>query len=138
MLWIIAFASGVKVSLFELLGMRFRLIPPEKIVYPMIKAVKAGLDVDILQLETHYLSGGNVARVVDALIVAKRMGLSLVLNKQQPWVRCSHPCCVVSPGMMIVRSETGRSSRRSGPGAPSPVPGPLLSCPGYVRVQRFW
>ena len=77
MLWITAFASGVKVSLFELLGMRFRLIPPEKIVYPMIKAVKAGLDVDILQLETHYLSGGNVARVVDALIVAKKNGIEL-------------------------------------------------------------
>lgn len=81
MLWITAFAAGVKVSLFDLVGMRFRRIPPEKIVNPMIKAVKAGLDVDIHQLETHYLAGGDVARVVDALIVARKNGIELSFEK---------------------------------------------------------
>ncbi len=58
-----------------------RLIPPEKIIHPMIKAVKAGLDVDIHQLETHYLAGGDVARVVDVLIVARKNGIELSFEK---------------------------------------------------------
>lgn len=80
-LWISAFAAGVKVNPLDLIGMRLRLIPPEKIVNPMIKAVKAGLDVDIHQLETHYLAGGDVARVVDALIVARKNGIELSFEK---------------------------------------------------------
>jgi uncharacterized protein YqfA (UPF0365 family) len=50
-------------------------------VNPLIKARKAGLDVDITQLETHYLAGGNVDRVVDALIAAQRANIDLVFER---------------------------------------------------------
>ena len=73
MLWISAMASGVYVGLTTLVGMRLRRIAPARIINPLIKARKAGLDVTIEQLETHYLAGGNVDRVVDALIAAQRV-----------------------------------------------------------------
>src|SRR5688500_3346693 len=67
-LWIRAFASGVRVSFLTLFGMRFRKVNPAEIVDPLITARKAGLDLTIDDLEIHYLSGGNVQRVVNALI----------------------------------------------------------------------
>lgn len=77
MLWISAMASGVYVGLTTLIGMRLRRISPPRIVNPLIKAKKAGLDVVIAQLETHYLAGGNVDRVIDALIAAQRADIDL-------------------------------------------------------------
>ena len=59
-LWISALAAGVKVGLFNLVGMRLRRVPPQKIVMPLIKAVKAGIEMDTAQLEAHFLAGGNV------------------------------------------------------------------------------
>jgi uncharacterized protein YqfA (UPF0365 family) len=50
---------------------------PARIVNPLIKARKAGLDLDTNQLESHYLSGGNVDRVVDALVAAQRADIPL-------------------------------------------------------------
>lgn len=81
MLWISAMASGVYVGLTTLVGMRLRRIPPARIINPLIKARKAGLDVTIEQLETHYLAGGNVDRVVDALIAAQRANIDLVFTR---------------------------------------------------------
>ncbi|WP_124727830.1 flotillin-like protein FloA [Staphylospora marina] len=81
MLWISAMASGVYVGLTTLIGMRLRRIVPARIVNPLIKARKAGLDVDIVRLETHYLAGGNVDRVVDALIAAQRANIDLVFER---------------------------------------------------------
>ncbi|MBD1372719.1 flotillin-like protein FloA [Hazenella sp. IB182357] len=81
MLWISAWASGVYVGLTTLIGMRLRRIVPSRIVNPLIKARKAGLDVTIDQLETHYLAGGNVDRVVDALIAAQRAEIDLVFER---------------------------------------------------------
>ena len=69
-LWISSLASGVHIPIFTLLGMRIRRIQPKRLVYPLIKARKAGLDLTITQLETHYLAGGNVDRVINALIAA--------------------------------------------------------------------
>ena len=66
-LWISAIAAGVKVSIFTLVGMRLRRVIPSRVINPMIKAHKAGLDVSINQLESHYLAGGNVDRVINAL-----------------------------------------------------------------------
>lgn len=81
MLWISAWASGVYVGLFSLVGMRLRRIIPARIVNPQIKAHKAGLTVTIEQLETHYLAGGNIDRVVDALIAAQRADIDLVFER---------------------------------------------------------
>lgn len=76
-LWITALFSGVRVSILTLVGMRFRRVRPSKIVDPMIKATKAGLDLSIDKLEAHYLAGGNVDSVVDALIAAQRANITL-------------------------------------------------------------
>ena len=69
-LWISAIAAGVRVSLISLVAMRLRRVPPHKIIIQLIKAVKAGLDLKQDALEAHYLAGGNVVGVVDALIAA--------------------------------------------------------------------
>ena len=76
-LWISALASDVKVSIAQLVGMRIRKVLPARIVNPMIKATKAGLQLPINKLEAHYLAGGNVDRVVNALIAAERAGIPL-------------------------------------------------------------
>src|SRR5690625_750853 len=81
MLWISALASGVRVSIFTLVGMRMRRIAPSRIINPLIKATKAGLDITIDQLETHYLAGGNVDRVVDALVAAQRADIDLLFMR---------------------------------------------------------
>ncbi|MGM9526311.1 MAG: flotillin-like protein FloA [Peptococcaceae bacterium] len=80
-LWISALAAGVKVGLFNLVGMRLRRVPPHKIVMPLIKAIKAGLDMDTSKLEAHYLAGGNVDKVIDALIAAERAGIELNFSR---------------------------------------------------------
>jgi len=81
-LWITALAARVPgVNPFVLIGMRLRKVPQEKVVLPLITLVKAGLDININQLETHYLAGGNVDRVKDALISAFRAQIPLTFEK---------------------------------------------------------
>lgn len=80
-LWISAMAAGVRVSIFTLIGMRLRRVIPNRIVIPLIKAHKAGLGVEISQLESHYLAGGNVDRVVNALIAAHRANIDLTFER---------------------------------------------------------
>lgn len=80
-LWISALAAGVKVGIFDLIGMRLRRVSPSKIVNPQIKAEKAGLNVSVSKLEAHYLAGGNVDRVIDALIAAERANIPLVFER---------------------------------------------------------
>ncbi len=70
-------ASGVKVGLFQLIGMRIRKVNPHKILEPLIKATKAGLDLNVNKMEAHYMAGGNLDRVVNALIAAQRAGIPL-------------------------------------------------------------
>lgn len=81
MLWISALASGVRIGIFTLVGMRLRRVIPARIVNPLIKARKAGLDITNNQLESHYLAGGNVDRVVDALIAAQRANIPLAFER---------------------------------------------------------
>ncbi len=76
-MWISAIASGVKISIFSLVGMKLRRVKPVKIVIPLIKATKAGINVTTNQLEAHYLAGGNVDNVVNALIAAERASMNL-------------------------------------------------------------
>lgn len=54
---------------------------PSRIVIPLIKARKAGLDLGVNQLEAHYLAGGNVDNVVNALIASERAGIELPFEK---------------------------------------------------------
>ncbi len=80
-LWISALAAGVHVGIFTLVGMRLRRVPPSQIVLPLIKANKAGLQVNVNQLEAHYLAGGNVDRVIDSLIAAHRAEIPLPFER---------------------------------------------------------
>ena len=80
-LWISALASGVHVSIGSLVGMKIRRVQPKRLVSPLIKARKAGLNVTINQLETHLLAGGNVDRVINALIAAQRANIDLPFEK---------------------------------------------------------
>lgn len=80
-LWITAYFSGVKIGIFTLIGMRFRRVQPIRIVNPLIKATKAGLDLDIDKLEAHYLAGGDINSVVDALIASQRADIGLEFQR---------------------------------------------------------
>lgn len=80
-LWISALAAGVRISIITLIGMRLRRVIPSRIVNPLIKSYKAGLDITVNQLEAHYLAGGNVDRVVDALIASERANITLPFER---------------------------------------------------------
>jgi uncharacterized protein YqfA (UPF0365 family) len=75
-LWIQAMASKANVGLLQIVFMRLRKVRPSVIVESRIMAVKAGLRVSTNDLETHYLAGGNVVRVVQALIAADKANIS--------------------------------------------------------------
>jgi len=76
-LWISSLAAGVPMGIMTLVGMRLRRVPPARIVNSLIKATKAGLELNVNKLEAHFLAGGNVDRVVNALIAAQRAGIDL-------------------------------------------------------------
>ncbi len=81
-LWITAFFSGVRVSIFrDLIGMRLRKVAPGPIVRSQITATKAGVPLDMSKLEAHYLAGGNVHKVIRALISADKANLGLTFEK---------------------------------------------------------
>ncbi|ERJ95297.1 flotillin-like protein FloA [Selenomonas sp. oral taxon 892] len=80
-LWVSAISANVSVGIISLIGMRLRRVPPSRIVLPLIKANKAGLDVSVNQLEAHYLAGGNVDKVVDALIASHRAQINLPFER---------------------------------------------------------
>jgi uncharacterized protein YqfA (UPF0365 family) len=79
--WIAAIFANVRVSIFSLIGMRLRRVPPKIIVDALIQAHKAGLDVTADVLDAHYLAGGNVRRVVDALVAADKANMDLSIQR---------------------------------------------------------
>ena len=80
-LWISAIASNVKIGLGNLIGMRLRRVSPSRIILPLIKSTKAGINLKVNQLEAHCLAGGNVDGVVNSLIAAERAGIALSFEK---------------------------------------------------------
>lgn len=76
-LWINAQLSGVRISFIQLIFMRWRKVPPGVIVKAMITATKAGLTISRNELEAHYLAGGNVPSVVNALVSADKANIDL-------------------------------------------------------------
>ncbi len=76
-LYIQALFSGARVRIFDLIGMKLRKVDPKTIVYSRIRAVKAGIDITTADLETHYLAGGRVPSVINALIAANRARITL-------------------------------------------------------------
>lgn len=71
-LWIRARAAGVPLGIFSLVRMRLIRIPPSVIVDALVTANKAGLHINVDQLQAHYLAGGHIDNVVLALIAAQR------------------------------------------------------------------
>lgn len=77
-LWFQAFVSGTHIPILNIIGMSLRKIPPRVIVNARINAFKAGLkQITVSDLETHYLAGGHVTEVVQALIAADKANISL-------------------------------------------------------------
>ncbi|MFC1877857.1 flotillin-like protein FloA [Thermodesulfobacteriota bacterium] len=80
-LWVQALVSGARVSLISIVFMRFRKVPPKLIVNVKIMAAKAGLDISTNDLESHFLAGGDVMRVAQALIAADKASIELNFNR---------------------------------------------------------
>ena len=76
-LWFTALLSNVRISLIQLVLMRWRKVPPRVIVQSLISSTKAGLKLNRDELEAHYLAGGNVTKVVNALISADKANMGL-------------------------------------------------------------
>ncbi len=79
-LWFQALVSGVRISLVQLIFMRWRKVPPSVIVSAMIEGFKAGIELKRDDLEAHYLAGGRVAEVVHALVSASKANIELSFN----------------------------------------------------------
>ncbi len=79
-LWFQALVSGVRISLIQLIFMRWRKVPPSIIVRAMIEGTKAGLTLNRNDLEAHYLAGGHVEKVVHALVSAEKANIELSFN----------------------------------------------------------
>ncbi len=80
-LWLQAMVSGARVGLLNIIFMRFRKVPPKMIVEAKIMAVKAGITISTDNLESHFLAGGNVLRVVQSLIAADKANIELDFNR---------------------------------------------------------
>jgi uncharacterized protein YqfA (UPF0365 family) len=76
-LWLQAYMSRAGVRLSDLIGMRLRKVDMRTMVLSKIRAVRAGLEISIVEMENHYLSGGRVPNVVTALIAANRAAIEL-------------------------------------------------------------
>ncbi|HUW93554.1 MAG TPA: flotillin-like protein FloA [Bacteroidales bacterium] len=79
-LWFQALVSGVRISLLQLIFMRWRKVPPSNIVSAMIEADKAGIKLIRDELEAHFLAGGHVAQVVHALVSASKANIDLTFK----------------------------------------------------------
>ena len=95
-LWFSALVSGVRISLLQLVLMRWRKVPPSVIVSSMIESTKAGLSLNPNELEAHYLAGGNV-RTWCMPSFRRRKPISCWISRwRRPstWraATCSRPC----------------------------------------------
>ena len=86
-LWFQAYMSSADVTLMNLVGMGFRQVNPRVIVTAKVMAKQAGLDIGRMhgisteRLEAHYLAGGNVLGIINAIIAAHRAGIDLDFDK---------------------------------------------------------
>ncbi len=76
-LYIEALSAGARVGMGNLIGMRLRKVTPAAVVRPLIWATKAGIPLNVDELEAHYLAGGEVDRVVRALISADKANIEM-------------------------------------------------------------
>ncbi|MEK9948759.1 MAG: flotillin-like protein FloA [Verrucomicrobiales bacterium] len=74
-IWLRAWTSGAKVSYGDLIALRLRGVPVGPVVNVRITAIKSGLPLSIDELSTHFLAGGNIEAVVQALIAARKANI---------------------------------------------------------------
>jgi uncharacterized protein YqfA (UPF0365 family) len=80
-IWIRALVANAPVGIFTMVAMRLRRVPVDVMVDNRITAAKAGIDISTDLLEAHYLAGGDVTQVVQALIAADKAGIVLDMNR---------------------------------------------------------
>ncbi len=80
-LWVQAMVSGARIGLLNIVFMRFRKVPPKLVVTTRIMAAKAGLDINTNDLESHFLAGGDVMRVIQAMIAADKANMAIDFNR---------------------------------------------------------
>ncbi len=80
-LWLSAITAEIWINPFTLIGMRFRRVDQGDVVRPLIRGIKAGLNLDLDKLEAHYLANGNVDLVVNALISATKANIRLTFDE---------------------------------------------------------
>ena len=80
-LWLQAWTSGASVRITTLIAMRLRKVPPAAIIEPRIAAIRSGVNITMDQLEGHYLAGGHVGLVVNALISAAKADIDLTFER---------------------------------------------------------
>ena len=110
-LWLQALFSRASVSMFQLIGMRLRKVPPKVIVESRILSCKAGMPVDTNLLEAHYMSGGDVIRVVQALIAANKANIKLDFKQAAAIVLAGRN--VLEAGQMSVNPKVIETPRVS-------------------------
>jgi uncharacterized protein YqfA (UPF0365 family) len=86
-LWLRAYTSNASVSFFDLIGMKLRQVNAGTIVDAKVMAAQAGVGTDprtgitTRRLEAHYLAGGDVPRVISAIIIAQRADMDLDFDR---------------------------------------------------------
>lgn len=86
-IWLQAFMSNVPMNPFNLMFMSLRQVHPRVIVDARIQAMQAGVGQDettgitTKRLEAHYLAGGNVPRVINAIVAAHRADIDLDFDR---------------------------------------------------------
>lgn len=75
--WFRAKLAQAPVDMLTLIAMRFRSVPYSLIVDARVMAVKAGINLEVDHIETHYLAGGDVVQTIQGLINAQKAGISL-------------------------------------------------------------
>lgn len=80
-LWFTATAQGVKISIAELLLMRWRKVPVNDMLNALIISNKEGLQITSKQLQFHYLAGGDILNVVNGLVAAKKAEIEIPFDK---------------------------------------------------------
>jgi uncharacterized protein YqfA (UPF0365 family) len=79
--WLRAWLAGAYVGITNLVAMRLRQVPYGLVVDARITAKKAGIELNIDEIEAHYLAGGNVVPTIQAIIAAQKAGISLNWNR---------------------------------------------------------
>jgi len=115
-LWSKAIVSGAHISAFKLVAMKLSNVDIDLVVRVYINAVKAGVKINVSDLETHYLAGGNIEKVVEALIIAHGAKINLTVDNARAIdlanrdvllavQNCVKPVVITSPPISAVASD---------------------------------